>query len=123
MIKTISFAAMVLVLGASVAQACPQHCGAPHPVAVHHPVVIEQSVAEVKPLVLPPHFIVEQGPVYDGLGVVAKPRVFKPRHATFFPTYTYGYGVGFSGGPVALASYPYVRRHPHLRRPPLRVYY
>ena len=113
MIKTVSFAAIALALGVSAAQACPHHCRAS--------VVVHQPVAEVQPVVLPPHYIVEQGPIYDGLGVVAKPRVFKPRHATFLPAYVYGYGVGFSRGPVVLASYPYVRRVHHRR--PLRVYY
>jgi hypothetical protein len=115
MIRTVSFAAIALALGVSAAQACPAACGTPAPVVVAQPVV------EVERVVLPPHYIVEHGPLYDGLGVFAKVRVYKPRYATFTPAYVYGYGVGFSGGPVALASYPYVRRH---HRPkPLRVYY
>jgi hypothetical protein len=115
MIRTVSFAAIALALGVSAAQACQSVCGAPPPVVVAQPVI------EVERVVLPPHYIVEHGPVYDGLGVVAKPRVFKPRHATFAPRYVYGYGVAYSGGPVVLASYPYVRRH--FRPRPLRVYY
>jgi hypothetical protein len=115
MIRTVSFAAIALALCASAAQACPYACGTPAPV------VVKQPVIEVEHAVLPPHYIVEHGPVYDGLGVFAKPRVFKPRYATFTPAYVYGYGAGFSRGPVVLASYPYVKRHRHSK--PLRVYY
>lgn len=115
MIRTVSFAAIALALGATAAQACPYACSAPVPVVVPPPVV------ELEPVVRPPHYIVEHGPLYDGLGVHARPRVYKPRYATFTPRYVYGYGFGFSRGPVVLASYPYVRRH---HRPkPLRVYY
>src|SRR6187401_1768969 len=92
MIRTVSFAALVLALGVSAAQACPFSCGAPAPVVVAQPVV------EIERPVLPPHYIVEHGPLYDGLGVFARPRVYKPRTATF-------------------VSYPYVRHH----RRPLRV--
>src|SRR4051812_32107388 len=116
MIKVVSLAALATAFGLSVAQACPQHCGEAVPGGQQQPLV------EVDVPVLPPHYIVEMGPIYDGLGVHARPRVYKPRHATFMPAYIYGYGVGFSRGPVVLASYPYVRRM-HRHRAPLRVYY
>lgn len=112
--KSILLAATVFALslgGVAAAQACQQSCGEPH--VIQAAPLIEEEVH----VPLPPHYIVERGPIYDGLGVYAPPRVYAPRVATFAPRYIYGYGVGFSGGPVVVN---YVRRH-H-RRPPLRVY-
>jgi hypothetical protein len=116
MIKSVSFAAIAATAwfgGVTATQACPQRCGLPHVV------VYQEPVAEAEVFVRPPYYVVEQGPVYDGLGVYAPPRVYAPRVATFGSRYVYGYGVYFSGGPVAV-NYPYVKRH--RRTPPLRVY-
>src|SRR5687768_6036519 len=118
MSKTVScaLATAILIAGSAAAQACQRAC-APAPVVYQEPVV--EYVAPP----LPPHFVIEHGPLYDGLGVYAKPRVYAPRVATYAHRYIYGYGVGFSGGPVALAGYPYVKRaRYHRHAPPLRVF-
>lgn len=122
MIRIASFAFAAAMLSVSApAQACQYSCGQPIYPA---PVVYPAPIVEYKPVPLPPHYIIEHGPVYDGLGVLAPVRLYMPRMATFPPRYIYGYGVGWSGGPIAVRGYPYVKRT-HYRRaaPPLRVYY
>jgi hypothetical protein len=100
------------------ASACQHPCGYRAP-AVEPEVVYYKH--EIEPLKRPPHYVVEWGPLYDGLAAVSAPRVFEPRRKSKHFPGVYGYGVGYSGGPVA-KNYPYVS-HVHRRQPALRVYY
>ncbi len=107
----------VLTAATAPASACLQFCG-PYAPAVEPQVVYYKH--EVAPLKRPPHYVVEWGPLYDGIAAVSAPRVFDPRRKSKHFPGVRGYGVGYSGGPVA-KNYPYV--HAHHRQRALRVYY
>lgn len=121
MSKSICFAALAaaaFVATVSPASACPQPCGMRAPIVEPHVYYYQE---EIEPLKRPQHYIVERGPLYDGLGVFAPPRVFEPRRKYKNYPGVYGYGIGYSGGPVA-KRYPYVS-HKHRHRAAISVYY
>lgn len=121
MSKTFLLAALtgtVIVASATTAGACQHPCGYRAPVVEPQVVYYKE---EFVPLKRPQHYVVEWGPLYDGVAAEAAPRVFEPRRKFKHYPGVYGYGIGFSGGPVA-RHYPYVS-HKHRHRAALSVYY
>lgn len=77
--------------------ACGAPCTAPAPVVVQAPVVVVQPS---------PYYVVNQGPVYGGPGIVTYPGYFDTWHRPAFYPY------------VSVDTYaPYAPYYPHYRHP------